>query len=129
MVNGRLDYCNSLLHRTSSSNINKLLRVQNSVARIITRPPLSDHITPVLADLHWLPVQYRIQYKLAVLTFKVLTTQQPSYLHELIPSQASTRQLRSDGQYLLQVDRVNAVFARSFPPFTVAQFGTVCHNI
>jgi hypothetical protein len=74
MVNGRLDYCNSLLHRTSSSNINKLQRVQNSVARIITRRRLSDHITPVLADLHWLQVQYRYQYKLAIITFKVLTT-------------------------------------------------------
>jgi len=59
MVNRPLDYCNSLLHRTSSSNINKLQRVQNSVARIITRRRLSDHITPVLADLHWLPVQYK----------------------------------------------------------------------
>jgi len=44
----------------------------------------SDHITPVLADLHWLPVQYCIQYKLAVIIFKVLTTKQPSYLPDLI---------------------------------------------
>jgi len=111
MVNGWLDYCNSLLHRTSSSNIKKLQPVQNSVARIITRRRLLDHITPVLADLHWLPVQYRIQYKFAVITFNVLTTQQPSYLHDQIRSHASTRQLRSDGQGLLQVDRVNSVFA------------------
>jgi len=53
-VNGQLDYCNSLLYRTSSSNINKLQWVQISVARIITRRRLSDHITPVIADLHWL---------------------------------------------------------------------------
>jgi len=111
MVNRRLEYCNSLLHRTSSSNINKLQRVQNSIARIITRRQLSDPITPVLADLHWLPVQYRIQYELAVITFKVLTTQQPRYLHDLIRSHASTRQLLSDGEGLLQVDRVNSVFA------------------
>jgi len=111
MVNGRLDYCNSLLHRTSSSNINKLQRVHNYVAHIITRRRLSDNTTLVLADLHWLPVQHRIQYKLAVITFKVLTTQQPSYLHDLIRSHASTRHLRSDGQGLLQVDRVNSVLA------------------
>ena len=97
MVNGRLDYCNLVLHRMPSSNINKLQWVQSSVARIITRQWLSDHITPVLADLHWLPVQYRIQYKFAVLTFKVLTTQEPSYLHNLVQSHASTRQLRLDG--------------------------------
>jgi len=58
MVHGRLDYCNSVLNRMSSSNINKLQRVQNSVARINTRRWVSDHITPVLADLHWLLVQY-----------------------------------------------------------------------
>jgi tRNA A37 threonylcarbamoyltransferase TsaD len=57
VVNGRLDYCNSVLYRTSSSNINKLQRVQNSVGRISSRRRPSDHITPV----HWLRVQYRIQ--------------------------------------------------------------------
>jgi len=98
IVNGRLDYCNSLLNRTSLSNINKLQWVQNSVARTITRRRLSYHITPVLPD------QYRIQHKLAVITFKVLTTQQSSFLHDLIRSHASTRQLRSDSQGLLQVD-------------------------
>jgi hypothetical protein len=46
MVNGRLDYCNSVLYRTSSSNINIFQRVQNSVARIITRRQPLDHITP-----------------------------------------------------------------------------------
>jgi hypothetical protein len=111
MIGGRLDYCNSVLYRTSVSNIKKLQRVQNSIARIITGRRLSDHITPVLADLHWLPVQYRIQYKLAVITFKVLTTHEPSYLHDLIQSHAPTRQLRSNGRSLLHVDRVKSAFA------------------
>ena len=111
MIDGRLDYCNSVLYRTSASNINRLQRVQNSVARIITRRRLSDHITPVLADLHWLPVQYRIQYKLAVITFKVLTTHEPSYLHDVIRYHAPTRHLRSDGRGLLHVDRANSAFA------------------
>jgi len=63
-------------------------------------------------DLHWLPVQYGIQYKLAVITFNALTSRQPSFLmHDLIRSRSSTRQLRSDGQGLLQVDRVKSVFA------------------
>jgi hypothetical protein len=126
MVNGRLDYCNSVPHRTSSSNINKLQRVQNSVALIITRRRPSDHIIPVLADLHWLPVQYHIQYKLAVITCKVLTTQEPSYLHHLVQSHSSTRQLQSDGRGLLQVDRVKSAFAkRAFRHSAPA----VCHNI
>jgi hypothetical protein len=55
MIDGRLDYCNSVLYRTSLANINKLQRVQNSAARIVTKSSRSDHITPVLAELHWLP--------------------------------------------------------------------------
>jgi hypothetical protein len=111
MIGGRLDHCNSVLYHMSVSNIKKLQLVQNSIARIFTGWRLSNHITPVLADLHWLPVQYRIQCKLAVITFKVLTTHEPSYLHNLIQLHAPTRQLRSDRRSLLHVDRVKSVFA------------------
>jgi hypothetical protein len=104
MIGGRLDSCNSVLYRTSALNIKKLQRVQNSIARIITGRRLSDHITSVLADLHWLLVQYRIQYKLAVITFKVLTTHEPSYLRDLVQSHAPARQLRSNGRSLLHVE-------------------------
>ena len=52
------------------------------------------HITPVLAELHWLPVSARIEFKIALLTFKTLTTHQPSYLHNLLqPHQLSCRNL------------------------------------
>ena len=43
-----------------------------------------DHITPVLARLHWLPVTARIQFRIALLTFKTLTTHQPCYIHDLL---------------------------------------------
>jgi len=129
MVNGRLDYCNSLFHSMSSSNINKLQRVQNSVAHIITRRRLSDHITPVLADLHSLPVQYRIQYKLAVITFKVLTTQQPSYQHDLIQSHASTCQLRSEGKVCCKLTELIQYSLNELSTISHPQFGTVCQNI
>ena len=68
-VAGRLDYCNSVLVGVSAANISKLQRVQNSLARIVVGSKRCDHITPVLAELHWLPVKYRIQYKLALITF------------------------------------------------------------
>jgi len=100
MVNGRLDYCNSLLHLTSSSNINKLKRVQNSVSRIITRRTTSHLFLQISTGCQFSTAS--MQYKLAVITFKFLTTQEPSYQHDLIRSDASTRQLRSDGQGLLQ---------------------------
>ena len=78
MVEGRLDYCNSVLYGASTTNINKLQRVQNSLARVVARSKRYDHITPILAELHWLPVKFRIHFKMAVTTFKVLTTQEPN---------------------------------------------------
>jgi len=48
-----------------------------------------DHITPVLARLHWLPVTACIQFKIA---FKTLTTHQPSYIHDLLQLHCSSRQ-------------------------------------
>jgi len=84
MVQGRLDYCNTVLAisvilRQSS----KLQRIQNSLARIVTGKHRHEHITPILARLHWPPVKYRVHFKLAVITVNVLITQQPSYLAEL----------------------------------------------
>lgn len=111
MVNGRLDYCNSMLYRTSASNIRKLQRVQNSMARIVTRSTRADHITSVLADLHWLPVHYRINFKIAVTTFKVLTTREPHYLADLIELRVPARNLRSGSRNLLRDDKAELVFA------------------
>ena len=61
--------------------------VQNSLARAVTRTPKSCHITPVLRSLHWLRINERIKYKLLSVTYKVLTTNQPQYLHNLISVQ------------------------------------------
>ena len=51
----RLDYCNSLLAGISKDKLNRLRRVQNSAARLILKVPRSEHITPLLKQLHWLP--------------------------------------------------------------------------
>ena len=99
IVNTRLDYCNSLLYGTSARNIDKLQRVQNSLARVVACTKRRDHITPVLKDLHWLPVEQRIQYKVALITHKVLATSQPQYLAELVTAYKPTRSgLRSEAQ-------------------------------
>jgi len=71
-------------HRPTSSNIDKLQRVQNTLARVVSTRSRVDHTTPLLADLQWLPVRYRIEYKLVLITFKVLTRQELQYLAELI---------------------------------------------
>jgi len=112
MVAGRLDYCNAVLYGTSSANIDKLQRLQNMLARVVTNTRRRDHITLVLADLHWLPVRYRIEYKIALITFKALTTQQPQYLSELIRYYEAPRKLRSRGVNILQTNATALDFSK-----------------
>ena len=67
-------------------------------------PELSAKFTPVLKKLHWLPIPYRINYKIALLVFKELHNLAPSYLIELLQTKSATRySLRSNQQVLLQV--------------------------
>ena len=101
IVSTRLDYCNSLLYGTSVRNVQRLQRIQNSLARVVSGIKRRDHIRPVLKDLHWLPVAQRIDYKVALLTHKILSTGQPVYLHSLINEYKPARPLRSEGQRLL----------------------------
>ena len=55
IVGSRLDYCNALLVGIPEANLDKLQRVQNTLARVVTGTRRRDHISPVLADLHCLP--------------------------------------------------------------------------
>ena len=64
MVSARLDYGNALLYGLPKLYLNKLQRLQNTAARIVSMSPKNCHITPILFDLHWLPVERRIQYKI-----------------------------------------------------------------
>ncbi|KAI2647110.1 putative RNA-directed DNA polymerase from transposon BS [Labeo rohita] len=63
-----LDYFNALLGGCPASSINKLQIVQNAAARVLTRSRKYDHITPILKSLHWLPIRFRISYKIVLLT-------------------------------------------------------------
>ena len=75
-----LDYCNSLLYGITDSLFRLLQSVQNAAARFISGARRSDHIMPVLRQLHWLPVRQRIQYKLTFLVYKSLRGLTPLYL-------------------------------------------------
>ena len=106
-VTSRLDNFNSLLYGVPSNQIVKLQRVQNAAARIVTRSRKSEHITPVLRKLHWLPVIKRIDYKILLLTFKALRGLAPKYIQDLIKVSSKSRCLRSNTQNLLIVPKTS----------------------
>ena len=83
-VSSKLDFCNSLLYGLPDVHIAKLQRVQNAAARLVVGLPRFCHITPVLCDLHWLPIRYRINFKILLLTFKCLHGLAPKYLSDLL---------------------------------------------
>ena len=103
----KADYCNVLFTGLPSYLIKRLQAVQNHAARVVTMTRKFDRITPVLASLHWLPVEQRIIYKLCMLVFKSLHGSGPSYLRELIqPYQSDRPGLRSEHKHLLSVPKV-----------------------
>ncbi len=105
-MTSRLDYCNALLGGCPTSSINKLQIVQNAAARALTRSRKYDHITPILQSLHWLPIKFRISYKILLLAYKALNDLAPAYLTNLLSRYNPTRSLRSQNSGLLVVPRI-----------------------
>ena len=96
LVLSKIDYCNSLYYNLSDNLLYKLKKVQNASARVIYQSKKQDHITPLMQELHWLPVTFRVQYKIATLCFKFFTEPLfPKYLSELLSVYKPSRNLRS----------------------------------
>jgi hypothetical protein len=114
LVSSRLDYANSLLYHTSPANIIKLQRVQNTLAKIVSKRNLTD-TKEILRTLHWLPIKWRIDFKIATLTYKIKQSGAPSYLTSAINSYAPSRVLRSAELDLLVTPRCRTVLgSKSF---------------
>ncbi len=109
-VTSKLDSCNSLLFGLSEQDISKLQRVQNTAARLALRLSRHERITPALEELHWLPIQQRVSYKLLLLTYKVLHGMAPEFISDLVQVYAPTRVLRSSSESRLKVPRSSTKF-------------------
>ena len=109
VISSKLDYCNSLLYGLPDVHLQRLQRAQNTAARIITRTRKFEHITPILKQLHWLPVSHRIVFKLLLFTYKALNGISPQYLKNLITPRSSLRTLRSSDKCLLHTPKWNLV--------------------
>ena len=101
-ITSRLDYCNSLLFGLPQELTMKMQSVMNAAARLVTKTRKFDHITPVLRDLHWLPVSYRCQFKILLIVFKCIHKLAPTYLCKRLTLKPK-RGLRSDNKLVLDI--------------------------
>jgi len=111
LIQTRLDFANSVLIGTSSSNIYKLQRVQNCLAKVVLQD-FSNSVNCLLSQLHGLPVSKRIQFKIATLTYQLVTFGQPTYLSSVSIPYQPQRSLRSVSQNLLSIPRCNSSFGQ-----------------
>jgi hypothetical protein len=120
-LSSRLDNGNSLLYGLPDYQIQRLQRVQNTAARILTRTKKHKHISPIIKNLHWLPVAKRIVFKILTLTYKCLHDLASAYLQQLLQTYEPSRTLRSSAQCLLEVPKTrlksygDRAFAKAAP--------------
>ena len=80
----KLDYCNSLYYGVNKYLLNQLQLIQNAAAKAIVGLYKFDHLGDTLQELHWLPIIYRIDFKILLIVFKCLNGMGPDYLCSML---------------------------------------------
>ena len=115
LVLSRIDYCNVVLAGLPASTIAPLQRVQNAAAHLFLRLDRRSHITPAFREPHWLPVKYRIKFKVAVFMHQVTAQRCPSYVADLVAfstPDSQRRSLRSASTNAAVIRRTRTEFGR-----------------
>ena len=94
-IYSRLDFFNSFFYGLPKYLIHCLQKVLNTVARIVSNSSRSSHTTPTLKSLHWLPIFYRINFKICCETHRALFLGELFYLSTLLTHRSNTHSLRS----------------------------------
>ena len=131
-VLSRLDYCNSLLFGCPQYLLNKLQKVQNNAARLVRRVSKTDHMSPHLASLHWLPIDSRIQYRLSTLCYNCLNSTAPDYFTELLRIYKPASQHRSSSDtsiFCIPTARTLSLGQRSFSYAAPAVWNTLPYDV
>ena len=118
LVLSRLDYCNSILANLPDVTLAPLVRVQHSAARLIRNLKRRDPVLPLMMELHWLPLRFRIAFKLCRLMHGVHYGIRPKYVKELVTPTSSLpgrERLRSAATMNYDIERTKLKFGeRSF---------------
>ena len=131
-VSSKLVHCNSLPYGLPNYQIKKLQHFQgDAAARLITLSRKHEHITPILLNLHWLPINHRIMFKILLVTYKALNNLAPSYIGDLLIPYIPSRQLRSSSKHLLSIPHfyLRTYGARSFSVAARTLWNTLPYNI
>ena len=116
LVISRLDYCNAVLTGLPKCSLRPLQLALNMAARLVYKARRSCHVSPLLKERRWLPIEKCIEEKILTMTFKARNGIAPSYLAELLRDYTPVRALRSSDNPTLAVPtfKLKTVGDRSF---------------
>ena len=123
------DYCNSLLSGIAETDLTKFQCILNRLAHVVTESPPFTRSVPLLHSLHWLPVKYRVHFKICLLTYKALHEEQPVYLRSLIATPLPSLSLRSNRGITLSVPRIKTNTGARASALAPLLFGTTFHSL